>query len=78
MNIIVSDYFLCNSVVISTTAKLAPSITAGATKFLFNPELIFIKALDLSPIERTNRSHMQFEIEYIAGCDTLDVKLAVW
>lgn len=78
VSIIVSDYFLCNSVVISTTAKLSPSIIAGATKFLFNPELIFVKALDLSSIERTNRSYMQFEIEYVAGCDTLDVKLAVW
>jgi len=69
---------VCNAVIITTTAMLSQSIKAGATKFLFNPELIFLKALDLYPIERENGWTAEFEIDYVAGCDTLDVKLAVW
>lgn len=68
----------CNAIVISTTAMLSQSIKAGATKFLFNPELIFLKALDLSPVERNAKWTADYEIEYIAGCDTLDVELRVW
>jgi len=66
-----------NSAIITTTASLSPSIEVGASQFLFNPELLFFKYLDLYPIRRDG-GYINYNIEYIAGCDTLDVKLAVW
>ena len=78
VDMILSGVNVCNSVIITTGAKLAPSIFAGATKFLFNPELIFLKAVGKTPIEIQHSNFTNFAIEYEAGCDTLDVELRVW
>ena len=80
-----------NSAVFLSTALLAEGIIAGKTKFLFNPELVFFKNTrtfgcefgsndfigpDLTVTE--DRICVDYDIEYIAGCDTLDIKLGVF
>ena len=75
---ITASNIACNAVIITTTAKLAPSITAGATKFLFNPELIFLKGIGVDQLYIKDQNFADYEIDYVAGCDTLDVKMRVW
>ena len=67
-----------NAAVISTTAMLNKTIKAEKTKFLFNPELIFLDIYKI--IDNTNNLYepMDFQINYNCGCDTKDIDINVW
>ncbi len=81
-----------NSMVIRSSAVLSDDVDAGQTDFLFNPELIFFKntwtmGTDISEavtqeipnfVIGKDTSVVDFEIEYEAGCDTLDVNMRVF
>lgn len=80
-----------NSAVIESGAKLSPNVDAGPTKFLFNPELIFFKNRSTIGCEfgqsecvhgdfivESQTNIIDYEIEYVAGGDTRDVRLRVF
>jgi len=64
-----------NAGIFTTTAKLTKEISAEKTKFLFNPELLFIKS-NIKINENTDS--IEFELKYECGCDTRDINLKVY
>ena len=104
-NPVMAEIFVCNdcdvlsmgtinSALIVSSAMLSPTIEAGKSKFLFNPELIFLKdywvdglrfgqpdakiLIDNELTVDEEGDSVGFEINYMTGCDTLDVNLRVW
>ena len=64
---------VADAVVITSRAKLTNRITTEKTKFLYNPEVIFLK----EPIELVQGEYYDVHINYPYGCDTLDVLIDV-
>ncbi len=64
---------IADAVVITSRAKLTDRIRTEKTKFLYNPEVIFLK----EPIELIQGEYYDVNIKYPYGCDTLDVSIDV-
>ena len=64
---------LADAVVITSRAQLTDRIQTERTRFLYNPEVIFLK----QPLELIQGHYYDVHIAYPYGCDTLDVKLDV-
>lgn len=64
---------IADAVVINSRSKLTNRITTQQTKFLYNPEVIFLK----EPIELVQGEYYDVKIKYPYGCDTLDVSIDV-
>jgi predicted RNA methylase len=64
-----------NSGIISTRAMLTNKIMATKTKFLFNPELLFI---DSRVNVDSNTDSIEYILNYECGCDTRNIKLKVF
>lgn len=59
---------ICDAVVITGQAELTDRIKTEQTKFLYNPEVIFLK----KPINLEAGKNYKVKIQYEYGCDTLD------
>ncbi len=59
---------LADAVLIEGRARLAPDIWTTTTKFLYNPEVIFLP----QPVKLTAGQYYDIHIRYAYGCDTLD------
>jgi len=64
---------IADAVVISGKAHLTDTIETERTKFLYNPEVIYLK----EPAKLIKDEYYQIHIAYNYGCDTLDAKINV-
>ena len=64
---------IADSVVITGRALLTDKIITERTKFLYNPELIYLQ----KPIDLVKGKQYKICIAYPYGCDTLDAKIEV-
>lgn len=64
---------IADSVVITGRAMLTDKIVTEKTKFLYNPELIYLK----NPVELVKGKKYKVKIAYPYGCDTLEAKIEV-
>jgi predicted RNA methylase len=64
---------IADSVVITGRAMLTDKIITERTKFLYNPELIYLK----EPLNLIKGKQYKIKIAYPYGCDTLDAKIEV-
>jgi len=64
---------IADSVVITSKANLTDNIVTERTKFLYNPELIYLK----EPIELIKGQYYSIHISYAYGSDTLDADISV-
>jgi len=64
---------IADAVVITGRAMLTDKIVTERTKFLYNPELIFLK----KPVELIKGKDYKIQISYPYGCDTLDAIIEV-
>lgn len=64
---------VADSVVITGRAMLTNEIITEQTKFLYNPELIYLK----EPLDLVKGKKYKIKISYPYGCDTLDAKIVV-
>lgn len=64
---------IADSVVITGRAMLTDKIITERTKFLYNPELIYLK----EPVELVEGKLYKIKIAYPYGCDTLDARIEV-
>lgn len=62
-----------DAVVVTSRAHLTAEILTERTRFLYNPEVIFLR----EPVTVVKGEHYQVHIAYPYGCDTLDVALEV-
>jgi predicted RNA methylase len=62
-----------DAVVITGKAKLSDTIETERTKFLYNPEVIYLK----EPLDLIKNKMYTIQIEYNYGCDTLDAVIKV-
>lgn len=62
-----------DAVVITGKAKLSDTIETERTKFLYNPEVIYLK----EAVELIKGKMYTIQIEYNYGCDTLDAVIKV-
>ena len=64
---------IADAVVITGRANLTDKIVTERTKFLYNPELIYLK----EPIDLIKGKEYKIHISYTYGCDTLDARIEV-
>ncbi|HJN78320.1 MAG TPA: 50S ribosomal protein L11 methyltransferase [Myxococcota bacterium] len=64
---------VADAVVITSRAWLTEDLVTERTRFLYNPEVIFLK----EPVHLVEDETYRVDIAYDYGCDTLDVELAV-
>ena len=64
---------IADAVVITSKAQLSENIETERTKFLYNPEVIYLK----KPIELVKDKFYNIRISYPYGADTLDAKIEV-
>ncbi len=64
---------IADAVVITSRAWLTPELVTEKTRFLYNPEVIFLK----KPVALKKNNHYQVRIAYPYGCDTLDALISV-
>ena len=64
---------IADAVVITSKAQLSNSIETERTKFLYNPEVIYLK----NPIELVKNKYYNIQISYPYGADTLDANIEV-
>lgn len=65
---------MVNSVKFRSSALLSDKNLIGRSKFLFNPELLFLSnEVDIDK----NYPRIRYEIDYVAGCDTTEVSMEV-
>ena len=64
---------LADAVVITSRAQLTEAIVTEPTRFLYNPEVIFLA----NPVELVRGREYRVRIAYPYGGDTLDAEIAV-
>lgn len=64
---------IADAVVITSRAHLSENIITEKTKFLYNPEVIYLK----NPIHLIKDQLYEIHISYTYGCDTLDATINV-
>lgn len=64
---------IADAVVITGQAYLTPEIITEKTKFLYNPEVIYLK----NPVYLEKNKLYNIYIKYNYGCDTLDAEIKV-
>jgi len=64
---------IADAVVITSRANLTDDIVTEKTKFLYNPEVIYLK----EPVNLEKGEMYEIHINYSYGCDTLDAKIEV-
>lgn len=62
-----------DAVVITSRAFLSESIVTEKTRFLYNPEVIYLQ----EPIQLVRGEEYEIHISYCYGCDTLDATIEV-
>ena len=65
---------IADAVVITSKAQLSENIETERTKFLYNPEVIYLK----KPIELVKDKFYNIRISYPYGADTLDAEINVF
>lgn len=64
---------LADAVLIEGRARLAPELWTTTTKFLYNPEVIFLP----EPVKLIADQQYDVGVRYAYGCDTLDARFQV-
>ncbi|MEN8120749.1 MAG: 50S ribosomal protein L11 methyltransferase [Bacteroidota bacterium] len=64
---------IADAVVITSRANLTDEIVTERTKFLYNPEVIYLK----KPVNLIKGNSYEIHISYPYGCDTLDAQIEV-
>lgn len=64
---------LADAVLIEGRAELAPGLWTQTTRFLYNPEVIFLR----QPLDLTQGQVYRVHIRYAYGADTLDAEIEV-
>ncbi|MBI5219834.1 MAG: 50S ribosomal protein L11 methyltransferase [Bacteroidia bacterium] len=64
---------IADAVVITSRANLTDSIVTKQTKFLYNPEIIYLK----KPVNLIKGKLYEVHIKYPYGCDTLDAEIVI-
>jgi len=65
---------IADAVVITSRANLTDEIVTERTKFLYNPEVIYLK----KPVDLVKGNTYEIHIRYPYGCDTLDAEIEVF
>lgn len=64
---------VADAVVITSRAFLTEDLVTERTRFLYNPEVIFLP----EPVDLIKGEHYKINIAYRYGCDTLDAKISL-
>jgi predicted RNA methylase len=64
---------IADAVVITSRAWLTPELVTEKTRFLYNPELIFLK----KPVKLKKGHNYRVHLQYPYGCDTLSAQIEI-